>query len=49
MSTSQEEHGDKTVSPELDIQNRPQRTVSAETAAHSTECKRSNRFLSTSV
>jgi hypothetical protein len=37
MRTRQEEHGDKTVSPELNIQNEPQRTVTAETAAHSTE------------
>jgi CheY-like chemotaxis protein len=37
MPTRQEEHGDKTVSPELNIQNEPQRTVTAETAAHSTE------------
>jgi CheY-like chemotaxis protein len=38
MPTHQEEHGDKkTVSPELNIQNEPQRTVTAETAAHSTK------------
>jgi CheY-like chemotaxis protein len=37
MSTSQEKHRDKTVSPELDIQKMPQRTVTAETAAYSTE------------
>ena len=37
MSTGQEEHWDKTVSSELGIQNKPQSTVAAETAAHSNE------------
>jgi CheY-like chemotaxis protein len=36
MLTSQE-HWDKTVSPEVDIQNKPQGTVADETAAHSNE------------
>ena len=34
---------DKTVSPEVDIQNKPQRTVAAQMAAP--ECKCWNRFL----
>jgi CheY-like chemotaxis protein len=37
MPTRQEEHWYKTVSSELDIQNKPQRTVAAETTAHSNE------------
>ena len=37
MPTSEEEHSNKTASPELDIQNWPQRTVAADTAAPSTE------------
>ena len=37
MPTSQEEHWDKVVSPELGIQNKPQCSVAAETAAYSTK------------
>jgi len=37
LPTSEEEHWNKTVSPELDIQNKQQRTVAAESAAHSDE------------
>lgn len=37
MSTSQEEHQDKTVSPELDIQKMPPRTAAAGEAARSHE------------
>ena len=37
MPTSSEEHWDKAVSSELGIQDKPQRTVATEAAAHSTE------------
>lgn len=37
MPTSQEEHWDRTVPLESEIQNEPQRTVAAETVARSTE------------
>ena len=37
MPTSREEHWDKAVSPDVDVQNKLQRTLAAETAAHSTE------------
>ena len=37
LPTSQEEHWDKVVSPELGIQNKPQCSVAAETAAYSTK------------
>jgi len=37
VPTSREEHWDKAVSPDVDVQNKSQRTLAAETAAHSTE------------
>jgi PleD family two-component response regulator len=37
LPTSSEEHWDKAVSSELGIQDKPQRTVATEAAAHSTE------------